>query len=297
MEHRTQQAKGWFLTWPQCPITKEDALSILKSNGLPEIQEYVIAEEKHKDGSPHLYAFIKLSKKMRFSQISSKFDLLEYHGNYQSAKSWNAVKEYCKKDGDYIANFDVEAAKNKQAKKIKPEDLLRDPLELLEEGTLNAMALNNFIKNRDIYKMLLNQKRLREIPQDIEKKRHHWIYGESNCGKTTYIRSKMMADPEDWFQIPYNDDWKGYNGQRNLYADEYKGQLTIQQVNRICDGGAKVNTKGGSAQLAWDVVVWIISNYPYSKVYKMDKIQLESFDNRFNLEEFVYNPDYNRVKK
>lgn len=260
-----------------------------------DLDEYVIAEEEHKDGALHLHAFLKLKERVYFKP--DMFDIAGYHGNYQSAKSWRAVQEYVKKDGNFISNLDLKAAANNHAKKITPADLLRDPLELLEEGKLNPMALNNFIKNRDVYQMLLNQKRLREIPKDIIKKRHHWIYGESNSGKTTYVRSKIMEDPEDWFQIPYNGDWKGYNGQRNLYADEYKGQLTIQEINRICDGGAKVNTKGGTVQLAWDVTLWIVSNYQYSKVYKMDKVQLESFDNRFNLEEFLYNPDYNKIKK
>lgn len=289
-------AKGWFLTYPQCPVKKEDALTILQTNDLPaEIEEYLIAEETHKDGSPHLHIFLKMSKRLRFKQIVKKFDLLEYHGHYEPAKSWRAVEKYCSKEGNYITNINVEAAKNHKAKKIKPEDFLRDPLELMEEGVLNPMSLNNFIKNRDVYKMLLNQKRLREIPKDIEKQRHHWIYGGSNSGKTTYIRKMIIENPDDWFQIPYNGDWKGYNGQKNLYADEYKGQLTIQEINRICDGGAKVNTKGGSTQLAWDVIVWIISNYPYDKVYKMDRVQLDSFDNRFKLNEFIYNPDYENI--
>lgn len=287
------KAKGWFCTWPQCPLGKQMALAELEAKW--DLEEYVIAEEEHKDGALHLHAFLKLKSRVYFKP--EMFDIAGYHGNYQPAKSWRAVQEYVRKDGNFISNIDVKAAANNHAKKITPEDLLRDPLELLEEGKLNPMALNNFIKNRDVYQMLLNQKRLREIPKDIIKKRHHWIYGDSNSGKTTYVRTKIMEDPEDWFQIPYNGDWKGYNGQRNLYADEYKGQLTIQEINRICDGGAKVNTKGGTVQLAWDVTLWIVSNYQYSKVYKMDQIQLESFDNRFNLEEFLYNPDYNKIKK
>lgn len=285
--------KGWFCTWPQCPIGKNACLEELK--GKFQIEEYVICEELHEDGHEHLHAFFKLKSKIRFKP--NLFDVQGYHGNYQPAKSWRAVIQYVQKDGNYISNLDLKQAQNNHSKKIKPEDLLRDPLELLDEGKLNPMALNNFIKNRDVYQMLLNQKRLREIPKDIIKKRHHWIYGDSNSGKTTYVRSKIMEDPDDWFQIPYNGDWKGYNGQRNLYADEYKGQLTIQEINRICDGGAKVNTKGGTVQLAWDVTLWIVSNYQYSKVYKMDQVQLESFDNRFNLEEFLYNPDYNKIKK
>ena len=61
-------------------MKKEDALTVLKTAKLPEIVEYVIAEEKHKDGSPHLHAFIKLAKKIRFAQAA--FDLMEYHGHY-----------------------------------------------------------------------------------------------------------------------------------------------------------------------------------------------------------------------
>ncbi len=35
---------------------------------------------------------------------------------------------------------------------------------------------------------------------------------------------------------------------RYLYIDEFKGQLSVQQLNAICDGNYKVNTKGGSVE-------------------------------------------------
>nr|WQA30170.1 MAG: rep protein [Cressdnaviricota sp.] len=164
-----------------------------------------------------------------------------------------------------------------------PEDFLKDPLDLLNEGKIGFFQVSNFLKNQDCYKMLLNRKTTRpENPP--EKKRHHWIYGLSNTGKTEMLWKKMDEEDGGWFQIPTNNDWKGYNGEKNLYLDEYKGQLTLQELNRICDGGAKVNTKGGSTQLAWNVVVWICSNYSIPGCYnKIEECMLETLYNRFNV--------------
>lgn len=267
--------KGWFCTWPQCNITKEDALDMLMPLGLAE---YVIAEEEHLDGSPHLHAFLKLNKKVRWS--STRFDLGDFHGNYQPAKSWKAVQEYCKKEGDYISNIDLKAARQKQSK-MKKEDLLKDPEVLMDEGRLNPMQLCSFLKNSAAYKMLLQQKRKPPVEMP-EKKRHFWIWGPSNTGKTTWLRNKMQEG--EWFQMPTNNDWNGYAGEDNLYIDEYKGQLTIQELNRICDGGAKVNTKGGTAMLSWTPIVYVLSNFSPAECYgKCNDALLETLLNRFQV--------------
>ena len=99
-------AKGWFCTWPKCPIGKEMALAELQYKFC--LKEYVICEELHKDGEAHLHAFLKLDHRVNFK--SSLFDIQGYHGNYQVAKSWRAVVKYVKKDGNYISNIDLNAA-------------------------------------------------------------------------------------------------------------------------------------------------------------------------------------------
>ena len=58
--------------------------------------------------------------------------------------------------------------------------------------------------------------------------------------------------------------------------DEFKGQLTVQELNQICDGGAKMNTKGGSTVLHPVCTVWICSNYSIERCYsKVEKDVLE----------------------
>lgn len=281
----TMRAKQWFLTYPQCPVPKEMVLKYLEPMG---IAEYVIAEEVHKDGSPHIHAYIKLNQKRRFRSDLFDFDDLgtKYHGNYQSVRNYDDVVEYCKKDGNYIANVDIDARKEHRSK-LTPDDFDKDALDLLEAGKITFMQLNNFMKNQDTYRMLKNKK-TRPPSKRPEKRRHIWIYGASNTGKTIF-REKMMAEiPGGWFQIPLtNDDWKGYNGEVNLYADEFKGQKTIQMLNSMCDGGSKMNTKGGTTQLNWSCKVWIFSNYEIDECYsKSDLVLLDSLHNRFNEIEF-----------
>lgn len=272
--------KGWFCTWPKCPVKKEVALKILDAKF--DIEEYVICEELHKDGTPHLHAFIKLARKKWFQPRMFDLDDLgeNYHGEYQKAKSLRAVVRYVIKGKNYISNIDVDKYLAKKGKLTK-EDLLKDVDEVLDEGKITPLQVANWYKNSCIYKMLQKKRIPDELP---EKKRHLWIYGPSNTGKTTMLRNKMRELGEDnFFEIPTNNDWVGYNNHYYLWMDEYKGQLTVQQLNRICDGGAKMNVKGSTVQLRWDCQVIILSNYSISECYsKVDATILESLYNRFN---------------
>ncbi len=58
-----------------------------------------------------------------------------------------------------------------------------------------------------------------EERQDLEKRRHYWIYGDPNSGKTTWKNTFLKDD----FEIPKNNDWTGYKGETELWIDEFKG--------------------------------------------------------------------------
>ena len=276
-EPNKPRAKGWFCTWPQCPLPKEVVLREL--DRVLNIKEYVICEEKHKDGSPHLHAFIKLKGRKRFK--SDMFDVDGYHGHYEPAKSFRCVVKYVTKDGNYVSNIDVKSAIAKKGKLTK-EDLLKDVDTLLDEGKITPLQVASWYKNSCVYKMLINGKKI--MPEVMpEKKRHLWIWGSSNTGKTTLLRNQMKEKGMDnFFQIPANNDWVGYDDQYYLYFDEYKGQLTIQELNKICDGGAKMNVKGGSVMLRYDVQVIILSNFSIEECYnRAPQILIDSLNNRF----------------
>lgn len=280
MSSELGQARGWFLTYPHCPVSKETALGVYKAKWGEELVDWVVAEEKHQDGSPHLHAFVQFSVRKRCHKDT--FDLGSFHGNYQPAKSWRCVIGYCTKEGNYLSKNNIEAAKRKQNKHLTVEDFGVDPLILLKSRKLHPLSLNNFLKNRESYRSMIAKKRVRDRKDasPLKKKRHEWLYGESNTGKSTILREEIEDEPENWFQIPPNNDWTGYYNQEHLYYDEFVGQIKMSELNRICDGGAKMNTKGGTVELAKDVVVHIVSNYSIEECYSEQK-NLDTLKNRF----------------
>lgn len=100
--------KNYFLTYPQCPISKEVAKGQLSAKlADAEISYICVAEEAHEDGSPHLHAFIQCEKKKNirdpaFLDLIHPENGTRYHGNYQAAKRPLNSIQYVKKDGNFI---------------------------------------------------------------------------------------------------------------------------------------------------------------------------------------------------
>ncbi|AMO26183.1 putative replicase protein [Pepper yellow leaf curl virus PSSWS-14] len=102
------KAKNIFLTYPKCPIPKEEALELLKNIQCPSDKLFIrVAQEKHSDGSLHLHVLIQFKGKAQFRN-NRHFDLThpntstQFHPNFQGAKSSSDVKSYIEKDGDYV---------------------------------------------------------------------------------------------------------------------------------------------------------------------------------------------------
>ena len=149
-DYRGKKAKGWFLTYPQCKLSKEQVLKLLEIKLTDyAIKEYVICEEKHESGDPHIHAFIKVDRQMKW--MSDRFDIGGYHGHYEISKSWIATKKYVMKDGDYIANIDIKSALAKKGKMMK-EDLLKPVDYVLDNELITPMQVASFYKNQCAYK-------------------------------------------------------------------------------------------------------------------------------------------------
>lgn len=116
------QAKRLFLTYPQCAISKELAQENLNIH-FPNLTWYIIAEEQHKDGTPHLHIALESEDKLHLSGVKGTkiLDALVAcsshpngkHGNYQAMKSVKGSVEYLIKDNSYLVHG------------INPEEVLR----------------------------------------------------------------------------------------------------------------------------------------------------------------------------
>lgn len=93
------KSKGFFLTWPQCPVSKQVCAEMLVSKG--QIAKGLIGQETHADGNKHLHAYVKYTTEK--NTVNPKYFDLEhdgkvYHGNYQTAKSAIASIKYISKE-------------------------------------------------------------------------------------------------------------------------------------------------------------------------------------------------------
>ncbi|BAG68479.1 AC1 protein [Eupatorium yellow vein virus-[Japan:Kagawa:Tomato:1997]] len=101
-------SKNYFLTYPQCSLTKEEALSQIKNLETPTNKLFIrICRELHEDGNPHLHILIQFEGKyrctnQRFFDLVSPTRSAHFHPNIQGAKSSSDVKAYMEKDGDIL---------------------------------------------------------------------------------------------------------------------------------------------------------------------------------------------------
>ncbi|ADO41029.1 replicase [Bhendi yellow vein mosaic virus [India:Delhi:OY133:2006]] len=101
-------SKNYFLTYPKCSLTKEEALSQLLNLHTPTNKKFIkICRELHENGEPHLHVLIQFEDKykcqnQRFFDLVSPSRSVHFHPNIQGAKSSSDVKSYIDKDGDTL---------------------------------------------------------------------------------------------------------------------------------------------------------------------------------------------------
>lgn len=183
------------------------AIDLLRTCHTTAIKDFVVAQEKHQDGSKHLHAFLRYESRVLWS--STRWDLAGYHGNYQVAKSWSNVVAYCTKENNYVANIDVVNAKSKKAAR-NIQLLEEDTQDLIRTGSLGLLQLPSLIKAKAAYSLLGQALQTQDV-------RGIWVYGISGVGKSHYVRTRFT----DLFVKAQNKWWDGYTGQSIVLLDDF----------------------------------------------------------------------------
>lgn len=118
------RAKRLFLTYPQLPSGCGDLRILALENyerifGMSREEfKYVITEELHEDGNPHLHVYLEFKQAQKIYS-PTKLDLIlpgldsdvRFHGNYQAAKSEHRIIKYIVKaaeePGDVLTNKEL----------------------------------------------------------------------------------------------------------------------------------------------------------------------------------------------
>ncbi len=300
--------KNLFLTFPQCSESKEVAMASIISKLDPKWA--IVAEESHKDGSPHLHCIVVLKKQRHFRNCKLFDTLVGKHGDYQSARDLVKVVSYVAKMSVYcayhinVAEFLANAIKHKKQGKSK--------------GSLVAAKVNDGASLRDIdvlfpayfmmnkrkieeYAVWSSLKRMREsklcwtaparhtavtFPEEQDilfwviknikterqfKQEQLWLWGPRGTGKTSLI--VWLEKYLTIYYVPYedyDDDWE--DGVYDLAVlDEFRGQRRITWMNRFVQGSCmRIRKKGSQGMKRENIPVIVLSNYCIQDAYSQN---------------------------
>lgn len=302
------QAKRIFLTFPQCSRKKEEAVEHLLLKFPDQLDWYIVAEEAHKDGTPHLHCALQFKEKFA-TRDSHAFDSIGgKHGNYQAMKSQRSCVEYVTKCGNYlVSGIDVDAVKKKQNGKAA----------FVAKGLLDGQTLDD-IHDADPGFFLMNKRKIEEysswvaqrnekkkklpwvpltqpdiddLDNDADKRIAVWlmnnikqdrpfkakqlyIYGPTNHGKTSLVLH--LAKYLQIYYPPLEEDFYDHyddNVTDLIVWDEFSNKRRMQQMNMWLDGSTISHRKKCSTAVKKrNVPQIILSNYSleqnYPKLYE-----------------------------
>lgn len=290
------QSKGWFLTYPRCSLSKEDAMEQLKAlrKGLKQV---LVSRELHEDGEPHLHCYLYYGQ--QFDCKNERFfDLGSYHPNIQVAKSLRAVQAYVKKDGDFIQEG-MDYAQEVSAIKAHSAVIAK---RLIDGESLVSLTVEHpelLFKFRDIQANLyaFNQAKVPVLPRcsgfipnsfghiltvSHAKDSHYWFWSTGpNKGKTTFLKSLESQFPCLWYNKAEKYQEPKPHAQFVLLDEYSTGHLTVTQLNEMCDRTYQYPVKGSTPFQLPNCQVLICGNRNPLEIY--DEKHHELIKARFNI--------------
>lgn len=189
-------ARKIFLTYPQCPLEKQEALNILTSK-LP-VEQHCVAQETHEDGNKHLHILLIFTHKYNTTNERA-FDLNEHHPNIQRPRSQTAVHKYChKEDESPLCTIEEKNKVWVDAVRATDEESFRA---ILREGApreyiINKQQLDCYIKHtfksKETYQPTYT--RFKDLPLQMLA----WIPIRNDRQKTLVINSPARYGKTEW---------------------------------------------------------------------------------------------------
>ncbi|AJD07529.1 replication-associated protein [Sewage-associated circular DNA virus-18] len=308
--------KNFTITFPQCDVKKEIAVERIEQKFGSEIKGYLVCEEQHKDGTPHLHVYLSFLNKKNFKCHHCFNFIGGKQGNYQVTKSVRDWVTYCTKGDNYVAKgLDVQAIKKKTAPKsttvatmlmegkslseinaVDPGYVMINKRKLEEYESWVTIERNKKSKLTWVPPLLdgltdANKQICEWICSNIRQPRKFkapqlFITGPKNLGKTSLI--EWLGQYLSLYHIPQTEEFYDlYTDDYDLVVfDEFKGQKTIQWMNLFLQGSPmNIRKKGSQYMKMKNLPVIILSNYTLGDCYPKarDDGRLETLQARLDV--------------
>lgn len=206
-------ATTFFLTYPRSDFEFQELYEFLASHG--GVSYCRIAKESHEDGSPHVHALVKYSKRVR-SRDNRLFDFNGRHPNIQSARSPAKVLAYLSKEGNFCDFGTLPTIKED----FSPERLL-ELAKGNDRDSYDCYCLAHRVSlqwaDRKWNEAHVSRATIYEASPGTEclflqvlqfDGKTHVVIGPSGCGKTTWA---TRVAPKPALLVSHIDDLKEFN--------------------------------------------------------------------------------------
>ncbi|OMJ09562.1 Replication-associated protein, partial [Smittium culicis] len=198
------EGKSFFLTYPRCNLDLNVILTELEK--IMSFDKYIIAREKHASGEPHIHVFLSRFEK-KATRNPKFFDILGFHGNYQTCRSSKSVMAYVAKDKDYITNMPESAfphLKKSAVQRYFEAETVEEALEVAKNS--NDLG-RDYIRNAELFEKSARYLKERPVelvpfkdpshrfipPHGIRKwdrtKQALMLFGKTGTGKSSYAET------------------------------------------------------------------------------------------------------------
>ncbi len=305
-----QTAKRFFLTFPQCQISKEVVAAQAQKKWGTDLEWIVVAEEKHKDGSPHLHCALSFGVKKNFKFPGWADFLTGKHGDYKVMNGMKKVLTYVTKDGDFLEVGIVVASvlANKSSKMAMVEAEMQDGAPLADIVKSHPGFVINHLKKMEYFQAYLERTKIQTkeicwdpvraiVPpgQDIApeatleivrwlnlnirkersfKQKQLWIWGGPNLGKSSL--AEQLSTLLRVYFLPLDEVF--YGGYEDgtfdlIVADEMLNQKPIGWMNLFLQGSSmNIAVKGSQRTKCSNPPVMILSNFTPEQAYASSPI-------------------------
>lgn len=259
------QAKKVCLTYSQA--LNLTTMRILEKSKEWGAVKYVIGEEFHQDGGNHYHVYLTFAKRVH-SRDPKVFDIDGYHPNIKKVKRDQGWIEYCMKDGHFISGG-IELFKN-STNFIK------------RKNDFDAWCAYVQNKQRDDVQWPIQLPDGSTLDKPTGKRRHYWVVGEPNRGKTEWIQN-TFTNKRVYTRGKGNYPYDTYDGEPIIIFDDFFPKFdelsacsTVYRVRTRVYGDTRYRS------VFWPLnqerIMFVLSNLEPN----YGNLQ-EAFDSRFNV--------------
>jgi len=234
------------------------------------IRYMVYQVEEGKTGKAHIQGFIHFQRPVALSTIKSRLGSKSIHVEW--VINDEAAAEYCaKEEGRLWGPAEVGTKPDYAKKKVNPTEELAA---MVKQGLTNAQ-----IAEEAPWAILRHSRGIAELRYaHLESRASSFrtvevilLTGDAGTGKTAYAIDQSEKDG-GYFKpdLSKKDIWfNGYQGQKNLILDDFRGKSTsFDNLLRLLDGHKlELPIKGGHTYALWERV-WITSNQTPAEWYQ-----------------------------